>query len=120
MSSTEPTTVAPIPPTPAPTPKPQEPEEREITIYEFEVHDPIEDSMKKSRRWGTSEAIKNTTHGRIIGEGAVVDRSVVESPQTDIDGLTAQDFDPKTAVPTPVFDPTAVEENDDLADPGLI
>jgi len=92
------------------------PESREVLIYEFEVYDPIDDSLKKSRRWGTSEAINNTTHGRIIGEGVSVDRSVVEAPKTDIDGLTEPDFDPKAIADEAETDSDSLGLDDDFSD----
>jgi hypothetical protein len=63
-----------------------------ITIYQFEVYDPQNDQMKKSRRWGTREAVEKITHGKVLDNTAIeVDESAVAS---DIPGLTEKDFIP--------------------------
>ena len=65
---------------------------RRITIYQFEVYNPQDDQMIKSRRWGTSEAIEQIAHGRVLRNTAVeVDESAVAS---DIPGLSEKDFIP--------------------------
>ncbi len=67
---------------------------RKITIYQFEVYNAQDDQMIKSRRWGTSEAIEQIAHGRMLRNTAVeVDESAVAS---DIPGLTEKDFIPHT------------------------
>jgi hypothetical protein len=63
-----------------------------VTIYQFEVYDPHIDGIKRSRRWGTREAVENIAHGNILESTAhTVSRSVVDS---DILGMTTIDFDP--------------------------
>ena len=63
-----------------------------ITIYQFEIYDPLNDEMRTSRRWGTREAIKNIAAGHVLDKSATeVDESAVES---DILGLTTKGFIP--------------------------
>lgn len=63
-----------------------------ITIHQFKVYDPQNDQMKKSRRWGTREAIEKIAHGKVLDDTATeVDESAVAS---DIPGLTERDFNP--------------------------
>jgi hypothetical protein len=62
-----------------------------ITVYPFEVWDPSNDQMVRSKRLGTPEAIKNTAHGREIGPGMDVDASEVG---TEIHGFTVRDYHP--------------------------
>lgn len=44
-----------------------------ITVYHFEVWDSANDQMVRSKRMGTPDAIKNTAHGREVGQGIDVD-----------------------------------------------
>jgi hypothetical protein len=60
-----------------------------ITVYPFEVWDPISDQMVRSKRLGTLEAIKNTAHGREAGPGMDVDASDVG---TEIHGFTVRNY----------------------------
>jgi hypothetical protein len=60
-----------------------------ITVYPFEVWDPINDQMVRSKRFGTLEAIKNTAHGREVGSGIDVDASDVG---TEIHGFTVRNY----------------------------
>lgn len=60
-----------------------------ITVYPFEVWDPINDQMVRSKRLGTLEAIKNTAHGREVGPGIDVDASEVG---TEIHGFTVRNY----------------------------
>ncbi len=62
-----------------------------ITVYHFEVWDPINDQMVRSRRLGTPDAIKNTAHGREVGLGIDVDASDVGH---EIPGFTVRDYRP--------------------------
>jgi hypothetical protein len=63
-----------------------------ITIYQFEVWDVISDQTRKSRRWGTREAIQEIAHGRVLEETATeVEDFAVRS---DIFGFTKIGFDP--------------------------
>jgi hypothetical protein len=62
-----------------------------ITVYPFEVWDPINDQMVRSKRLGTLDAIKNTAHGRECGPGIDVDASDVG---TEIHGFTVRNFRP--------------------------
>jgi hypothetical protein len=63
-----------------------------VTIYRFEVWDSVNDEIRKSRRWGTREAIEEIAHGRVLEETArEVDEAVVKS---DIWGFTERDFNP--------------------------
>lgn len=62
-----------------------------ITVYPFEVWDPINDQMVRSKRLGTLDAIKNTAHGRECGPGIDVDASDVG---TEIHGFTARNYRP--------------------------
>ena len=62
-----------------------------ITLYSFEVWDPINDQMVRSKRLGTLEAIKNTAHGCEVGPGIDVDASDVG---TEIHGFTVRDYRP--------------------------
>ncbi len=63
-----------------------------ITIYQCEVYNPQDAQMMKSRRWGTSEAVEQIAHGRVLRNTAVeVDESAVAS---DVPGLTEMDFLP--------------------------
>lgn len=66
-----------------------------VTVYQFQVYDPNTDTMHKSRRWGTREAIENIVHGVVLGAGNEVDKSAVEPPDSDIPGLTKIGFDPQ-------------------------
>jgi hypothetical protein len=63
-----------------------------ITVYHFEVWDPINDQMVRSKRMGTPEAIKNTAHGREVGPGIDVDASDVG---TEIHGFTVRNYQPQ-------------------------
>jgi hypothetical protein len=63
-----------------------------ITIYQFEIYDSHDDVMKKSRRWGTRDAIEQIAHGKVIENTAIeVDVSAVTS---DIFGFTEKNFTP--------------------------
>jgi hypothetical protein len=65
-----------------------------ITVYHFEVWDPTNDQMVRSKRMGTPEAIKNTAHGREVGPGIDVDASDVG---TEIHGFTVRNYQPPGA-----------------------
>ena len=63
-----------------------------VTIYRFEAWDSANDEMRKSRRWGTREAIEQVARGRVLEETArEVDEAAVRS---DIWGFTERDFNP--------------------------
>ncbi len=62
-----------------------------VTVYPFEVWDPINDQLVRSKRLGTPEAIRNTAHGREVGPGIDVDVSEVG---TEIHGFTVRDYQP--------------------------
>lgn len=63
-----------------------------VTIYQVKVYDPQNDEMRKSRRWGTREAIEKIAHGKVLDDTATeVDESAIAS---DIPGLTERDFNP--------------------------
>jgi hypothetical protein len=69
-----------------------------ITVYPFEVWDPINDQVVRSKRLGTPEAIKNTAHGREVGPGIDVDASDVG---TEIHGFTVRNYRPPGSDRTP-------------------
>jgi hypothetical protein len=62
-----------------------------ITVYHFEVWDSASDQMVRSKRMGTPEAIKNTAHGREVGQRIDVDAADV---RTEIAGFTVRDYRP--------------------------
>ncbi len=63
-----------------------------VTIYQFLKYDIMTDTAPISRRWGTSDAIRNLVRGEVLeATGVTVDASAVES---DITGLTAKDYRP--------------------------
>ena len=62
-----------------------------ITVYHFEVWDPVNDQMVRSKRMGTPDAIKNTVHGREVGQGIDVD---VADVGTEIAGFTVRNYRP--------------------------
>ena len=67
-----------------------------VTIYRFDVYEISSDSVRRSRRWGTRDAIERIACGRVVEETALeVDESVIES---DIPGFTVIDFNPKPRV----------------------
>jgi hypothetical protein len=62
-----------------------------ITVYHFEVWDSVNDQMVRSKRMGTPDAIKNTAHGREVGQGIDVD---VADVGTEIPGFTVMNYRP--------------------------
>ena len=62
-----------------------------ITVYHFEVWDSVSDQMVRSQRMGTPDAIKNTAHGREVGQGIDVD---VADVGTEIAGFTVRNDRP--------------------------
>jgi hypothetical protein len=63
-----------------------------VAVYQFEIYDVQHDEMKRSRRWGTREAIERIAHGIVLEDSATeVDQFEVDS---DIPGLTEKDFIP--------------------------
>jgi hypothetical protein len=62
-----------------------------ITVYHFEVWDPVNDQIVRSKRMGTPDAIKNTAHGREVGQGIDVD---VADVGTEIAGFTVRNYRP--------------------------
>jgi hypothetical protein len=62
-----------------------------ITVYHFEVWDSVNDQMVRSKRMGTPDAIKNTAHGREVGQGMDVD---VADVGTEIPGFTVRNYRP--------------------------
>jgi hypothetical protein len=62
-----------------------------VTVYQFTAYDIKTDESRKSRRWGTREAIKGIGGAPLEHTATEVDASVVAS---DIPGLTGRDFDP--------------------------
>ncbi|HUD54898.1 MAG TPA: hypothetical protein VMR02_06715 [Terracidiphilus sp.] len=65
-----------------------------VTVYHFEKYDLLNDHMRKSRRWGTREAIEKI-HGHVPEDTATeVDESVVIADDISVSGLTSRDFDP--------------------------
>ena len=62
-----------------------------ITVYHFEVWDPVSDQIVRSKRMGTPDAIKNTAHGREVGQGIDVD---VADVGTEIAGFTVRNYRP--------------------------
>ena len=62
-----------------------------ITVYHFEVWDPVNDKIVRSTRLGTPDAIRNTAHGREVGPGIDVDTSEVG---TEIHGFTLRNYQP--------------------------
>jgi len=62
-----------------------------ITVYHFQVWDPVSDQIVTSTRMGTPDAIKNTAHGREIGQGVDVDAADVG---TEIPGFTVKNYRP--------------------------
>jgi hypothetical protein len=64
-----------------------------VTIFQFDVYDVLSDSVQRSRRWGTREAIQEIARGMPVDNTATeVDESAVAS---DIPGLTVRDFNPR-------------------------
>ena len=64
-----------------------------VTIYQFQVYDIRADTIIKSKRWGTAEAIKEIACGQVIEDTAIeVDESVIRS---DIHGFTDIGFNPR-------------------------
>ena len=64
---------------------------RKITVYHFEVWDAVNDQVVRSKRMGTPDAIKNTVHGREVGQGIDVD---VADVGTEIAGFTVRNYRP--------------------------
>jgi hypothetical protein len=64
-----------------------------VPVYQFEMYDVHSDVMRTSRRWGTIEGIREIC-GKELGPAVEVDKSAVESPESDLPGLTAIGFDP--------------------------
>ena len=62
-----------------------------ITVYHFDVWDPVNDQVVRSKRMGTPDAIKNTAHGREVGQGIDVD---VADVGTEIAGFTVRNYQP--------------------------
>lgn len=63
-----------------------------VTIFQFELYIPQNDEIRKSRRWGTREAIEKIALGKVLEDTATeVDESAIAS---DIHGLTERDFNP--------------------------
>lgn len=66
-----------------------------VDVFQFTVYSVSADNMQKSRRYGTKEAIEETVGGKVLFESKrTIDRSIVESPNTDIEGLTPIGFNP--------------------------
>lgn len=67
----------------------------EVDVFQFMVYSISADNMQKSRRYGTKEAIEKTVGGKVLFKSkCTIHRSIVESPNTDIEGLTPIDFNP--------------------------
>ena len=62
-----------------------------VTIYQFTDYDIANDQTRKSRRWGTREAIEARKCHVLEATAVEVDESFVA---TDEPGLTTRDFDP--------------------------
>jgi hypothetical protein len=61
-----------------------------VTIYQFTVYDISQDEMRRSRRWGTREAIERIRSGSVLEETA----TEVEGSCLDDNGMTQRDFNP--------------------------
>jgi hypothetical protein len=65
-----------------------------VKVYQFEKYDIDSDGMRKSRRWGTREAIESI-HGKILEETVTeVDKHVVSSSTSDLLGFSLRDYNP--------------------------
>lgn len=63
-----------------------------IVVHRFEVYDITNDSIVRSRRYGTADAIKNIARGRISPNTQIeVDASEIGH---EIEGMTARDYLP--------------------------
>jgi hypothetical protein len=62
-----------------------------ITVCHLEVWDSVNDQMVRSKRMGTPDAIKNTAHGREVGQGIDID---VADVGTEIAGFTVRNYRP--------------------------
>src|ERR1022692_5147135 len=62
-----------------------------ITVCHLEVWDSVNDQMVRSKRIGTPDAIKNTAHGREVGQGIDVDAADVGP---EIAGFTMRNYRP--------------------------
>jgi hypothetical protein len=64
-----------------------------ITVYKFRVYDVTTDGFHTSSRYGTREAIEKMVRGEVLENTAIdVDESEIESPASDILGLTKREF----------------------------
>jgi hypothetical protein len=69
--------------------------ENSVDVYQFTTYSGMTDSVQKSRRYGTKDAIERIAKGTVLFDTkCTVDRSIIEPPNTDIPGLTQRDFHP--------------------------
>jgi hypothetical protein len=69
-----------------------ESEMAKVTIYQFQVYDIREDTIVKSKRWGTRKAIVEIAYGKVLEDTAIeVDESAIQS---DIRGFSIVGFNP--------------------------
>ena len=62
-----------------------------VKVYRFTVYDITNDEQRRSRRWGTRQAIEHA-RGQVLEDTAIeVDESVLGR---EIEGMTDRNFDP--------------------------
>lgn len=66
-----------------------------VEVFQFSVYDAQSDTLILSRRWGTRRAIDTYVKGHVnLASARRIASELVESPHTDIPGLTMIGYNP--------------------------